>query len=156
MPFEILAASAGDAALIAGLHAGCFEEPWSKPEFESLLAMPGVITLLERGEDDWRGFVMARHAAGEAEILTIGVLPEWRGRRIAERLLEAVGTLLSAVEVGEIFIEVDEHNHPAQALYRRMGFVECGRRRAYYDYADGTRSDALAMRCTLPFAARPL
>jgi len=150
---EILVASVEDAPLLARLHAACFEDAWSEQEFASLLGLPGTVALLERGDSssgDWRGFALLRHVAGEAEILTIGVLPACRGNRLAEALLRAAVDLLIVQQVTELFIEVDELNQPAQALYRRFGFVECGRRRGYYQHRDGSRSDALAMRIVLP------
>ena len=45
-----------------------------------------------------------------------------------------------------LFLEVDETNVPALALYRRLGFREVGKRPAYYDRAEGGRSGALVMR----------
>lgn len=140
--------------MLARLHAACFDNAWTAVEFASLLAMPGVIALTERADGELRGFIMIRYAADEAEIITIGVLPRYRGRRIAQTLLAAIAEPLAAVGVVELFIEVDENNHAAQSLYRRVGFVECGRRRGYYQHGDGTISDALAMRCALPYRPR--
>jgi ribosomal-protein-alanine N-acetyltransferase len=31
-----------------------------------------------------------------------------------------------------VFLEVDENNAPARALYRRAGFADVGRRKSYY------------------------
>jgi ribosomal protein S18 acetylase RimI-like enzyme len=47
-----------------------------------------------------------------------------------------------------MFLEVDMGNFAAQALYRRLGFVQVGRRPRYY--ANG--ADALVLRADLPAA----
>ncbi|MET0429646.1 MAG: ribosomal-protein-alanine acetyltransferase, partial [Microvirga sp.] len=44
-----------------------------------------------------------------------------------------------------VFLEVEEGNAPALALYRRLGFREVGRREGYYARPDGTRAAALTM-----------
>ena len=53
---------------------------------------------------------------------------------------------LHAERAEALFLEVDETNVPALALYRRLGFREVGKRPAYYDRAEGGRSGALVMR----------
>ena len=46
------------------------------------------------------------------------------------------------------FLEVRESNRRARALYRRLGFVEVGRRRDYYPALNG-REDALVLSLNL-------
>jgi [ribosomal protein S18]-alanine N-acetyltransferase len=45
-----------------------------------------------------------------------------------------------------LFLEVEEGNRPALALYARQGFSEVARRTAYYRKADGTTATAIVMR----------
>jgi ribosomal-protein-alanine N-acetyltransferase len=45
-----------------------------------------------------------------------------------------------------LFLEVDETNRPAIALYKRFGFRQVGRRPNYYSSADGSSAGALVMR----------
>ncbi len=69
----VIAVTALHAAALAAIHAAAFPpgERWDAAAFAGLLATPGTFGLLdERG-----GFVLARQAGGEAELLTLAVLP---------------------------------------------------------------------------------
>ena len=48
-----------------------------------------------------------------------------------------------------LFLEVEEGNAPAIALYKRQGFTDVSRRDAYYRKADGSAATAIVMRRTL-------
>jgi ribosomal-protein-alanine N-acetyltransferase len=56
---------------------------------------------------------------------------------------------LSGYGVRALFLEVDEANAAARALYARFGFAEVGRRPAYYRTASGVKSTALVLRRAL-------
>ncbi len=75
------------------------------------------------------GFLVSRETIPtEREILNLAVAPAYRRTGIATALLRHE---LSRKMV--YFLEVRESNAAAQALYRRIGFVEVGRRPNYYD-----------------------
>ena len=59
---------------------------------------------------------------------------------------------LHAERAEALFLEVDETNLPAIALYRRLRFVDVGSRPAYYQHAGGARTGALVMRRESPLA----
>ncbi|MFT4095516.1 MAG: GNAT family N-acetyltransferase [Rhodoblastus sp.] len=95
------------------------------------------------------GFVLSRHAADEAEILTIVVEPTARKSGIATKLLGCHIARLARMGIASLFLEVDEANEPALALYRRLGFAPVGRRQAYYAKADGSKANALILKLNL-------
>ncbi|MEI2736042.1 MAG: GNAT family N-acetyltransferase [Rhodoblastus sp.] len=97
-------------------------------------------------QPDLSGFVLSRRAVDEAEILTIAVDPHARGSGIGTALLGGHLSRLSRLGVSTLFLEVDEANAPALALYRRFGFQQVGRRAAYYAKADGARANALILK----------
>lgn len=145
---------ATDLEALAAIHAEGFRRGWSVDEFESLLADDKVRCILLRRESviGWRrilGYVIARNTAGEAEVLTVAVSQLRRGRGFGRRLMEELLRRLYAERAEEIFLEVDENNPPAIALYRRLGFVEVGRRKGYYRGVDSRESGALVMRLQL-------
>ena len=139
-----------DVGLLAALQEAAFEgeadaQAWGAAALAELLAGPGVLGLIVEAADRPLGYLLARLAAGEAELLSLGLLPTARGLGLGQVLLDSLCTRLRALGVEELFLEVAVDNAAAQRLYRRRGFREAGRRRAYYDRG-GTRVDAVVMR----------
>jgi [ribosomal protein S18]-alanine N-acetyltransferase len=79
------------------------------------------------------GFLIARHVVSEWELENIVVAPEVRGRGIGTRLMKEL--LARATQTGShsVFLEVRESNAPARALYQKLGFLQTGRRKSYYN-----------------------
>jgi ribosomal-protein-alanine N-acetyltransferase len=148
--FAIAALEPGSGKILAELHREDFVRPWTDGEFEQLLAEDTVFGFagMEIGKGGTRpvGFVLARVAAGEAEILTLAVARSHRRAGLGWQLMDAVLRELHAARVQALFLEVDETNAGAVALYRRLGFHQVGKRPAYYKGADNTRTGALVMR----------
>ena len=135
---------------MADLHRETFTRPWTDGEFHDLLSQDTVFGFAARelrwGKARVLGFVLARAAAGEAEILTVAVAPDWQGHGIGRKLMDAVLTKAHRERVESLFLEVDETNKPAIALYRKLGFFEVGGRPDYYRDRSGKLSAALVMR----------
>lgn len=138
------------ANVLAALHALCFpEEPWDAAAIASLCSPPeGFALLALRGEEPV-GFALARVAAGEGEILTIGVLPTDRRSGVGRRLVTTILETARNLGAEAVFLEVADDNSAARTLYMSNGFEPVGRRPGYYKRADGSVA-ALVMRCTIP------
>lgn len=135
-----------DLELLAALHARCFEEKWTSEAYGRLLAGPGVTGFLAVAPDGAPcGFALVRAIAGEAEVLTIGVLPDYRRQGHGRALVDAMIGVAEAAGAEHLFLEVAEDNPAAQSLYRQAGFELIARRREYYG-AERGRIDALVMR----------
>jgi ribosomal-protein-alanine N-acetyltransferase len=136
---EVRPACRTDAQALAMLHAEGFPgRSWS-PDFFAEAAEAARDILLCAGEP-LSGFIMMRNAGDEAEILTIAASPPGEG--LGTALLNEGITSARSYGARSLFLEVSTANKAARQLYRRAGFIEVGRRRAYYD--DGT--DALVLR----------
>jgi ribosomal-protein-alanine N-acetyltransferase len=92
------------------------------------------------------GFVVARLTPPEAELETIVVAAGSQRRGLAQLIFSALAETLRQAKVNEIFLDVRPSNLVAQALYRRLGFAQTGRRLRYY--ADPVE-DAVLMRLSL-------
>jgi [ribosomal protein S18]-alanine N-acetyltransferase len=121
-----------DAAAIAALHKTSFQRGWGEEEVYSLLIDKNVIAHRAMIGRVMAGFILSRLAAGEAEILSVAIAPKQRGRGFARPLLDLNLRRLAGLGARTVFLEVDENNAPARALYRRAGFADVGRRKSYY------------------------
>ncbi|PBB33371.1 N-acetyltransferase [Mesorhizobium sp. M1A.F.Ca.IN.020.06.1.1] len=139
-----------DSAAVAVLHREDFVRPWTDGEFAALLEQDTVFGYAARetgqGAKPPVGFVLARLAAGEGEILTVAVARAHRCQGLGWQLIDAVLRELHAQRAEALFLEVDETNTPAIALYRRLGFRQVGQRPNYYRSTEHGPTGALVMR----------
>ena len=124
---------------------------WGDGGLEGVFAAAGL-TVLFGGEtrDAALGFALWRDLScgagtGDAEILTIGVVPAARRRGLGAALLCAMTMQARDAGCAALFLEADAGNAAALALYNGRGFQEVGRRPGYY--RDG--ADALVMKLVL-------
>jgi [ribosomal protein S18]-alanine N-acetyltransferase len=136
------------ARVLAALHAACFDDPWSVGAMAEVLASPGAFACLAlpEGGAEPAGFALARVAADEAELLSLGVIPAVRRRRTAQALLEDVMACAARRGAVTLFLEVAETNEAARRLYAGNGFVAVGRRPDYYQRPNTVPIAALTLR----------
>jgi ribosomal-protein-alanine N-acetyltransferase len=135
-------------AVLADLHAGAFDKPWSATEIARLLQNSAVFALIARDAKPC-GFAMGWAAAGDAELLTAAVVPEARRRGVGAALVSAACAAALVRGAASMHLEVARTNAAARALYAKLGFEEAGHRRGYYAGENGP-VDAVVMRLALP------
>jgi ribosomal-protein-alanine N-acetyltransferase len=134
-----------DLPRLALIHAACFARSWSANTLDELLKSPGIIAFAASA-----GFVLARVASDEAEILTLAVLSAARRKGLGRSLVLKAAEQAAAQGARAMFLEAGADNAAALALYAGLGFAEVGRRASYY----GPEQDAIVLRAGLPL--RPL
>lgn len=140
------------AAPLAALHGRCFTEAWSAGSIAAFLSTPGSVALLATagaGRATPAGLALARTAAGEAELVSLGVVPHHRRRGCGRALLRGVAEWAAARAATALFLEVAVENQAARALYEDVGFAAVARRPAYYERTGACAGDALVMRRAL-------
>ena len=152
---KLTRATAAECEAMAAAHVQAFDhKAWREDEFEDLLEGAGIYGFLAAGADDEPlGVILCRVAAGEMEVLTLGVPPSVRRRGVARALMAAALPPARALGAGEAFLEVAVDNDPAIALYAALGFRKTGLRKSYYDRGAAGCVDALVMRLDLNAAA---
>ncbi len=88
--------------------------------------------LISEAEYDVAGFVLCKVVAGEAEIESIAVSPNFQRQGVGRGLLTAALDGMRAKGVERVHLELRESNLRALRFYLRHGFEEVGRRARYY------------------------
>ncbi|MBN1324654.1 MAG: ribosomal protein S18-alanine N-acetyltransferase [Alphaproteobacteria bacterium] len=118
-------------AKLEELHKICFpHKSWSAVDFSDLKKSGCEII----GSDN--GFIVWRVVMDEAEIITIGVRPDFRKTGMAAAMLTIAENEIKKSNVKKIFLEVAENNIPARKLYEKNGYKQIGIRPKYYDGID--------------------
>ncbi|KUK10478.1 MAG: [SSU ribosomal protein S18P]-alanine acetyltransferase [Clostridia bacterium 41_269] len=120
-----------------------FPSPWSKQAYLNELLFNDfahyfVCTL----KGCVIGYIGMWIVIDEGHITTIAVAPEYRGKRIAEKMLKFAADYAGKFGAEKLVLEVRVSNLSAQKLYRRMGFKNIGVRKEYYS---DSREDAIVM-----------
>lgn len=145
-----------DTAAIALLEPLIFgDDAWSPQLVESELAAPyrSYFTLEIAGEV--AGYAGLFVAGSEADVQTIAVAAEQRGRGWGKKLFVALLAEAERQRVKQLFLEVRADNPAAIGLYSAFGFAEIAIRPNYYQPSG---VDALIMRADLrsPKTTNPL
>ncbi len=150
MTIALINGGLADLDTVVAISAAAFDphfgEAWSPVQLRGTLTQPGSWLRLARDGGTALGFTLCRPLVDEAELLLIAVDPAARAAGVGTALLTGAVDDARARGMVEIFLEMRDGNAAAQALYRRGGFVEVGRRRDYYRGAGDLRYDAITMR----------
>lgn len=150
LPVTLFDGARDDVGELARLHAASFAAAWSpawdEAALAALLAAPGHFAFYHMD-----GFVLARAAGGEAEILTLAVMPSARRQGLGRALMLAAMAHAGQAGAGVLFLEVGVENRAALALYAGLGFAQAGLRKGYYAAPGALEKpgDALVLRLSL-------
>lgn len=139
-------AESKDAQRLAQLHEHGFFRGWPVADFLGFLSDKNTpVYVACDAKRRIAGFALIRIVADESELLTIAVDQKWRGKGVGRALLTAVFADLMMSPARKMFLEVDEQNPSAIALYKRLGFKTVSSRKGYYARPDGSAATALVM-----------
>ncbi len=137
---------------VMALEAVSFPSPWTLATYHHELTRNSRSRYLKVGPAPGGGLIATGAAlpaliaqggfmlfGAEMHIVTIAVLPDWRGRSIGEWLLLALLALGREEGAHTATLEVRVSNEIAQRLYRRAGFESVGYRRRYYPDREDAR-----------------
>ncbi len=127
-----LTASVADLEGAAALEKLCFHQPWSASSLE-LLTKDGIgVGYLCAQDADVIAYGGMLIAVDEGQITNIAVHPDKRGQGLGLAIVQALIKHAKAERLANITLEVRVSNTPAISLYRKVGFVEVGRRKGFY------------------------
>jgi ribosomal-protein-alanine N-acetyltransferase len=138
---------ATDVEAVVAIETEAFTSPWSAETFTNLLDRPGLeLLVLEDEREGVIGYAVLWCILDQGELANVAVTPRLRGRGLGTHLLARVLEVARARGVEMVFLEVRPSNERAVDLYRRFGFTDVGRRKAYYEHP---KEDALIMSARL-------
>lgn len=131
-----------DVDAVHEIETACFKTPWSKESFchevtENQCARYVVV------REDGRAIAYAGvwFILDEGHITNIAVHPEKRGMGYGERVTREMIQLAADSGMNWMTLEVRRSNKAAQNLYHKLGFIDVGYRKRYYENSE----DALIM-----------
>ena len=80
------------------------------------------------------GYAGMHHIVGECYITNVAVLPAYRKKGIARKLLQQLLDEARQQGIYSIYLEVRDSNAAAITLYKHAGFKEVGKRKNYYEH----------------------
>lgn len=112
-----------------------FSLPWTKEAIQNEVFNINAQYIVAKNDatDEILGFVGAWMVAGEASIINIAVTKKFRHTGIGKSLLTNLYRLCKDLKCDAITLEVRESNTIAQDFYKKMGFIEEGKRKNFYD-----------------------
>ena len=128
---------------IAELEKLCFHDPWSISSIASEVSNRLSLWLVAAEDDQVIGYVGSQTVLGETDMMNIAVHPEYRKQGIATLLINDLVDKLKEQGSHSLMLEVRASNEPAISVYRKLDFMEVGRRKNYYR---NPKEDALILR----------
>ncbi|MBQ2932104.1 MAG: ribosomal protein S18-alanine N-acetyltransferase [Clostridia bacterium] len=111
----------------------CFNSGYARKTFEKEIENKIAIYFAAVKEEKVVGYVGLWDICGTAEIIDVAVHRDYRRQGVAKRLLEAMIGECESRGIFEVNLEVRESNFAARELYRKLGFLENGLRKKYYE-----------------------
>ena len=135
--------SLGDLDGIVQIERAVNPFPWGEEALRGTIASSGH-HLMSLREGRAVGFLLSSFVLDEAQLLLIGVSPDWQGVGVGGQLLKELINRSQDHGHKLIYLEVRSGNERAIRLYRSLGFIDIGVRRDYYPGLVG-REDAIVM-----------
>lgn len=141
-------ANAFDLPIFVSLDKELFPySPWTADQYKEEFSSPTrhFVVALDEAQTIIGYAAVFAPGATEADILTVGVVPEHRGKSIAKALMALITDWAKAQGSTAMMLEVKVDNFEAIGLYESLGYSKLNLRKDYF----GTGLDAQVMRLEL-------
>ncbi len=142
-------ANAFDLPVFVSLDKELFPySPWSSSQYKEEFSAPTrhFVVAVDEAQSiiGYAGVFAPGHA--EADILTVGVVPQHRGKGVAKALMALITEWAKGQGSIAMMLEVKIDNPEAIGLYESLGYAKLNVRKDYF----GAGLDAQVMRLELP------
>ena len=121
-----------DSAAVAEMEQQIFSDPWSEKSVMETVQQKQSVCFAAEKAGHILGYLLAYHAADEAEIARIAVQKEARRQGAAGKLMQALEHYCEEHKMEKLLLDVRESNEAARSFYTKNGFVEDGIRQGFY------------------------
>jgi len=126
--------TAVDIKYIAKMEKEIFSDAWPKSVFEQQLEESDWGAEVALCDDKIIGYSCFHMIDIETHLTNIAVLPEYRRKSVAKRLLESILQRATESGCGYIILEVRFSNLEARAFYEKNGFTLLYQKPGYYNH----------------------
>ena len=131
-----------DVDAVHAIEVACFRTPWSRESFLREVTENACARYMVLREDGVAvAYAGVWFVLDEGHITNIAVHPDRRGLGYGERVTRAMLQLAADSGMTWMTLEVRRSNTVAQNLYHKLGFIDVGYRKRYYENSE----DALIM-----------
>lgn len=121
-----------DSAAVAEMEQQIFSDSWSEKSVLETVQQKQSVCFAAEKAGHLLGYLLAYHAADEAEIARIAVQKEARRQGAAGKLMQALEHYCEEYKMEKLLLDVRESNEAARSFYTKNGFVEDGIRQGFY------------------------
>lgn len=136
-----------DLEAVAAIEQDIYQYPWSLGNFRDSLNA-GYSCWVNEIDGVAAGYAVMMLAAGEAQLLNLGIAELYQRCGLGRRLLQYMIKVARDYHATTMLLEVRPSNQPARRLYLDTGFHEIAVRKQYYPAHEG-REDAVLMELAL-------
>ena len=121
-----------DSAAVAEMEQQIFSDSWSEKSVLETVQQKQSVCFAAEKAGHLLGYLLAYHAADEAEIARIAVQKEARRQGAAGKLMQALEHYCEEHKMEKLLLDVRESNEATRSFYTKNGFVEDGIRQGFY------------------------
>lgn len=124
-----------DLETLHRIDQGCFPPgvSYSAEELKAFISHRNSKTWVAEDDREIIGFLIGQKMRdGTMHVITIDVAEGWRRRGVGAALMDAAEEWGRARGLTLVSLETAEDNHPAQAFYKKRGYLKLGRVEDYY------------------------
>jgi len=129
------------------------DDPWSQLQFTTSIENSNNLCCCLSLDGKTIGYLIAMLAVNTADILNIGIDPDFKRQGYGRGLLNHLIEELRKRNIGEILLEVRVGNNSAIQFYKKQGFEEISVRKNYYTKNSknkSNREDGIIMSLKIP------
>ena len=122
-----------DIAAVNEIECSIFSTPWSEKSFIDSIAKVNNIYLVAEADDHVVAYCGFWGVAGEGQITNLAVHESYRRNGIAEKMMVELIAQGRKQGIEAFTLEARRSNQAAICLYHRLGFMDSGIRKNFYE-----------------------